>query len=84
MGRNDFEERERLTDEADKASRLEDEAINQSIALARKREKVPDDWDGETCYEAKCGDELPEFRRVNRYFRCVTCQSKLELKTKGY
>lgn len=73
---------ERLSDISDIASREETRETEVRIALARKVEKVPADWDGETCYE--CGHELPPERIAAKRFKCVRCKTIEEKKAKGY
>lgn len=43
---------------------------------ARANEAVPQDWDGETCYERGC--EIPKVRLALGKFRCVACQELIE------
>lgn len=73
---------ERISDESDRASSLEDNARLAAIAAIRKEEKPPKDWDKETCYE--CGDYLPMQRIADNRFLCVGCKSAQEKRMKGY
>lgn len=73
---------ERISDESDRATSLEDNARLAAIAAIRKEEKPPKDWDKETCYE--CGDYLPMQRIVDNRFLCVGCKSAQEKRMKGY
>ena len=71
-------------DEADMASALEMEYINN--ALENHKEKVkPEshpDFDGKRCID--CDAEIPKIRLEMFRIRCVTCQEILEKKSKVY
>ncbi|MGYP003409267945 len=73
---------DRISDESDRATCLEDNARIAAIAAIRREEKPPTDWDKETCYE--CGEDLPEQRIVANRFLCVTCKSVQEKRMKGF
>lgn len=73
---------ERISDESDRATSLEDNARLAAIAAIRREETPPKDWDKETCYE--CGEGLPEQRIVDNRFLCVGCKSVQEKRMKGY
>ena len=75
-------ESERVSDESDRASLLEEKARIAAITAMRKEPKPPADWDKETCYE--CGEDLPEQRIVANRFLCVTCKSAQEKRMKGF
>ena len=78
---NEYEE-ETAKDVSDRATQEEMRITEAARAAATAKEPVPQDWDGETCHT--CGEDLIPFRIQNKYFRCVSCQTKLEHKRKGY
>ena len=75
-------ESERVSDESDRASLLEEKARIAAITAMRKEPKPPADWDKETCYE--CGVDLPQQRIDAGRFLCVVCKTIEEKKLKGY
>lgn len=75
-------ESERVSDESDRASLLEEKARIAAITAMRKEPKPPADWDKETCYE--CGVDLPQQRIDAGRFLCVGCKTIEEKKQKGY
>lgn len=75
---------ERHSDPLDEAAALSASMTDAAIEQAR-RANAPEshpDFDGESCVE--CGDTIPEGRLALGKVRCVTCQSKIELRNKQH
>lgn len=60
------------------AERLHEAFRDKALANVRAKanEAVPQDWDGETCYERGC--VIPKARLALGKFRCVACQEIIE------
>lgn len=75
----DFDEPdlERISDESDRASKIEMEGTQDCVAkVLRNIEKAPSYFDGLTCIE--CGEPIPEARLKTGAFRDIFCQQKVE------
>lgn len=72
------------TDPLDVAAESQDAVNKAGIARAQAaaNPKVPDDFDGENCVE--CGQGIPQARLDLGKFTCVSCQTKIEKRQKGY
>ncbi len=68
---------ERISDESDRASKIEADATEECLKKAlAKIEKAPDFFDGIHCIE--CDQEIPEDRLKTGAFRDIHCQTKIE------
>lgn len=54
--------------------------VAEAIEKSRTKQTKPIDFDG----HCECGDEIPEARIAAGYYNCVTCQSKIERRSKLY
>lgn len=74
---------ERISDESDRASKIEmdgtQECLRRTLA---KVEKAPDYFDGTHCIE--CGEPIPEARLKIGGFRDIFCQQQHELRSKNH
>lgn len=73
---------ERITDESDLASKLEELAKEDAIQKVLRDGKVPSDWVSPDCYD--CDQEIPKDRLATGAFRCIHCQTKFELNQRNY
>lgn len=74
---------ERISDESDRASKLEQVANEEGVArVLRSIEKAPSDFDGKTCVD--CGQEIPAARLATGAFRDIHCQQKAEFNRNTY
>lgn len=76
------EDAERFADELDRASSIEHSIKEEAIKKALIKEKVPEHFDGTNC--ADCDNEIPEARIKTGAFRCMYCQTALELYKKTH
>lgn len=51
-----------------------------ALEKSRIKQIKPENFDG----HCECGDEIPEARIAAGYYNCVTCQSKIERRSKLY
>lgn len=79
----EIEDAERVSDEVDRACKIEQRSTQESVdKVLRRIEKAPDYFDGRTCVE--CGSEIPEARLKTGAFRDIECQSAHELRNKNH
>lgn len=62
----------------ERAEEITEANLRARIALAGVRRTEPAGFDG----HCNCGDEIPAERVALRYYRCITCQQKLEAKNR--
>lgn len=71
---------ERISDESDKASMLEAQEVEASLAKRAAtnpwNQRAPAGFDGKHCVE--CDDEIPAGRLALGRFNCVYCQAAKE------
>ncbi len=81
-----MQEQERYADPLDEATALASALTEGAIAAASRaveRETHPD-FDGKHCVEDDCGAEIPKERLKMGRVRCVSCQSRLEQKSRQH
>lgn len=72
---------ERISDESDRASKIELENTQECVdKVLASIERPPSDFDGIHCIE--CDQEIPQARLATGAFRDIYCQELIELRRK--
>lgn len=79
----EVEESERISDESDRASKIEMDGNAECLKRCLSRiEKAPEDFDGVHCVE--CGEEIPPARLSTGAFRDINCQQAIEARRRNH